>query len=393
MTKVMCGIDCLLKDQMHLLKGKRVGLLAHAASLTNDLRWTVQVFHESPDINLVKLFAPEHGLFGVAQDMEHVGDEIEPITGLAIKSLYGKSLETLTPSEQDLQGIDVFVCDLQDVGTRFYTYVYTLAFCMQACAKLGIPAVVLDRPNPLGGLVSQGNVLTDLTYRSFVGWYSLPVRHGKTIGELSRLWNETESMNCELTVVPMKGWRREMFFDQTGLVFVNPSPNMPTLNTALVYPGGCLVEATEISEARGTTKPFEWIGMPGADAERLASELNAMQDAGVHYRPYHFKPNYQKHAGKVCQGVELLVTDRNGYDSYASGLKVIQTIARLFPEQFQWRQKPYEFVEDIPAIDLLTGNADFREALHNANFVAEQGSEWLQQRFAFETLAKKHLLY
>lgn len=393
MNKIKTGLDVLLKEQINLLRGKRVALLAHAGSLTGDLYWAVEVFHQHPDINLVKLFGPEHGLFGVAQDMEHVGDEVEPITGLPVKSLYGSTLETLTPSQKDLAGIDVLVVDLQDIGTRFYTYIYTMAFCMQACAKAGIPVVVLDRPNPLGGEVMQGNVLTDMTFRSFVGWFSLPVRHGMTIGELARFWNVTESIGCDLTVVPMQGWARSMYFDETGLLFVNPSPNMPTLQTAIVYPGGCLVEATEISEGRGTTKPFEWIGLPDVGAGLLSSEMNRLNLSGVQFRPYHFKPNFQKHAGRVCHGVEILVRDRKAFDSYQTSLLLLQMIHKLFPEEFRWREKSYEFVDKIPAIDLLTGDASFRESFSDLNFVRDNQSQWQKQCLEFQKTVKAYLMY
>lgn len=386
------GVDQFLQKHLSLVKGKKIGLLAHGASVTSTFKWVPQVFSEHDQVDLVQLFGPEHGVFGTAQDMEGVENCIEPITGIPVASLYGRTVESLKPKENDLKTIDVLVCDLQDVGTRFYTYVYTMAFCLEACAKMNIPVIVLDRPNPLGGDRIEGNVLTDLSFRSFVGWYSLPVRHGMTIGELAKMWNATENFNCDLTVIPMQNWKRSFYYDQTGLRFVPPSPNMPTLDTALVYPGGCLIEATEVSEGRGTTMPFEWMGAPYMNAGILTEELNGLNLSGVHFRPFHFKPSFQKWAGQECCGVQLHVTDRQNYDSYTVGLYVIQTMKKLFPE-FSWREKAYEFVEDIPAIDLLVGGSWFRETLEDKASIQQHCQQFAEQCQVFAKDRKEFLLY
>ncbi|MCP5463900.1 MAG: DUF1343 domain-containing protein [Deltaproteobacteria bacterium] len=356
---ITLGVEHFLDDHTDLLKGKRVALLAHAASINHQFQNTSELFFHHNDINLVKIFGPEHGLFGTAQDMESVSALQDPLTALPVVSLYGDSIESLQPKQSDLKDIDILVIDLQDVGSRYYTYIYTMALCMKVCGQMNIPVVVLDRPNPINGKDVEGNVL-DPKYASFVGLYPLPVRHGMTIGELAYYFNDTQNFGAQLQVIPMKGWRREHYMDQVSAPWTPPSPNMPKLDTAIVYPGGCLLEATELSEGRGTTMPFEWVGDPIIDPKELSDALNDLNLKGVCFRPIAFKPMFQKHATKECFGVQWHVSDREQFRAYEAGLHFIKTVAELYPNDFAWRAKPYEFVKDIPAIDLLTGNDSFR---------------------------------
>ena len=389
---VTLGIDHFLKDHLSLVQNKKVGLLTHSGCLNKDFHNTHLLFHNHPQINLVKIFGPEHGLFGCAQDMETVTEEFDPQTKLPIVSLYGKTVESLTPSQSDLEDIDVFVCDFQDVGSRYYTYIYTMAFCMQACAKAGIPVIVLDRPNPLGGNKVEGNIL-DIHYRSFVGWYELPVCHGMTAGELAQMFNKDQNIGCNLTVIPMQNYKRKQTFDQTGLPWTATSPNMPALPNAIVYPGMCLVEATEYSEARGTTMPFLWFGAPDLNEMDLCKRLNELKLTGIHFRPIRFKPTFQKHAHKECAGFEMHVTDSKTFEAYKTGLTILKILELEFSNTFHWREKPYEFVEDIPAIDLLTGNDVFRTQTQSLKELNDWMETFSQQESSFKQKRQVYLLY
>lgn len=391
-ARVQLGIDVLLREKIDLLKGKRVALLAHGASVNSRLEPTPRLLYQHPDVNLTLLFGPEHGLFGTAQDMEGVSSSRDPETGLEVISLYGSTLESLKPRVEQLDRFDVLVCDLQDVGSRYYTYIYTMALCMEACAEAGKQVIVLDRPNPLNGIDIEGNILKK-KFASFVGLYPLPVRHGMTIAELANFLNEQEGIGCDLTVIPMRGWQREWYFDQTRLPFIAPSPNMPTLNTAIVYPGMCLIEATELSEGRGTTMPFEWVGAPYFSADELAENLNEQGLEGIYFRPIRFKPNYQKWHGEECSGVQLHVTDRNRFKPYKTGLILVKTIRDLYPEKFHWRERPYEFVTDIPAIDLLTGSNEYRRTVSKAESLEPWFKKCQADADKFRRRRKPYLLY
>ncbi len=350
-------------------------------------------FHRNTDFQLIKLFAPEHGLYGVDQDRVNVDHGTEPATGISIVSLYGKSHTSLTPETGLMKNIDTLVFDIQDIGSRYYTFIYTLANCMQTCQQAGVPEVVCDRPNPINGVQVEGNLVRE-GWHSFVGQYSLPNRHGMTVGELAKWFNDEIGIGCDLTVVPMQGWKREMWYDQTGLLWVSPSPNMPAVSTTTVYPGMCLIEGTQLSEGRGTTLPFELCGAPGIDAHRLAEALNSENLPGVLFRPQYFKPGFQKCAGETCGGVQMHVTDRNAFKPLITGIAVIRAIAHLFPKIFKWRTEPYEFVSDRPAIDLLYGHPEFRESLipENRN-LKEIEESWQSDLENFEAVRKNYLLY
>ncbi|MBF0106758.1 MAG: DUF1343 domain-containing protein [Deltaproteobacteria bacterium] len=389
---VSLGIDILLKGQTRLLKGKRVALLTHGAGVDSHLHATRSLFYNHGAIDLTLLFAPEHGLYGIAQDMEGVLTERDRETGLDVVSLYGRSATSLKPKVRDLDRFDCLVCDLQDVGSRYYTFIYTMALCMKACAEAGKRVIVLDRPNPINGVDVEGPLLKR-QFASFVGLYPLPVRHGMTIGELALYFNETEGFGCDLTVMPMKGWRRTMYFDETGLCWIPPSPNMPHLNTAILYPGLCLIEATQLSEGRGTTKPFEWVGAPFIEAHKLAVHLNALGLKGAVFSPVSFRPGYQKHQGQVCHGVQIHVTDRSLFKPYETGLRLIDALYKLYPDSFKWREKAYEFVKDIPAIDLLTGDAYFMGIVGECGGLDKYIKCCAKESRDFFKKRKKYLLY
>jgi molybdopterin-guanine dinucleotide biosynthesis protein MobB len=360
------GID-RLAEAPEMLAGLRVGLLSHPAGVTTRLEDSWRVLRKLPGVRLVRLFGPEHGIDGRAQDMVSVGDETHPETGLPVRSLYGKSRESLAPSAADLSELDVLVCDLQDVGSRYYTFVWTICLALEACARAGKRVVVCDRPNPLGG-AREGEPQRE-GFLSFVGLGPVPVRHGLTAGEIARLYAERNRLDVDLRVVPMAGWARSVGWP-ADLAWVPPSPNMPSADTAFVYPGACLVEATNLSEGRGTTRPFEQVGAPFLDAARLAERLNAAGLPGVFFRPVHFLPAFHKHAGKTCHGVFLHVTDRGAFRPYETGIRLLEAAREEAPGKFSWRREAYEF-EDRPAIDLLTGSPELRELVDGGGDLSE----------------------
>jgi len=391
--QVKTGLDRLLENPGGHLKPGRVGLLVNHTSVAGDGRHSIVHFMGQERHPLTALFAPEHGLYGVDQDMIAVSDQADPVSGLTIQSLYGDQADTLAPSSGGLAGLDNLVFDIQDIGSRYYTFIYTLANCMTACRQAGVRVVVLDRPNPIGGAQVEGNRVNEAC-RSFVGQYPLANRHGMTVGELAMMFNDAFGIGCELEVVPMQGWERAMWYEQTGLMWVAPSPNMPRVETAAVYPGMCLIEGTRLSEGRGTTLPFEQIGAPYIDPHRLAARLAAENLPGVFFRPHFFKPVFHKGSGTVCGGVQLHVTDRPSFKPLLTGIAVIRAISAAYPEQFAWRSEPYEFVSDRPAIDLLYGNADLRTRLlpDGAPLAAIEQS-WQPERDEFLKLRRQYLLY
>ncbi len=379
-------------DRAGLARGARVGLVAHPASVDRSLRHAVDLVAALEGLKLTRLFAPEHGLRGEAQDMEPVGAGVDARTGLPVVSLYGDRVESLKPRPEDLADLDGIVYDLQDVGSRYYTFVYTLSYVMEAASVAGIPVVVLDRPNPIGGARIEGPVL-DPAMASFVGRYALPVRHGLTAGELARLFNEHFGIGCDLRVVPMTGWRRKMHHDDTGLPWVAPSPNMPTLVTAEVYPGGCLVEGTNLSEGRGTTRPFELIGSPWIDGERLAAVLSGSTLPGVLVRPVTFRPMFQKHAGEVCEGVQIHIGDRSTFRPFATYLVLIREARVQAPAAFDWRREPYEFETKRLAIDLLLGRSDIRQMLEAGAGLDDLENRWRRDLDDYDEIRRRFFMY
>ncbi|MCH8157637.1 MAG: DUF1343 domain-containing protein [Nitrospinae bacterium] len=393
MKRVTLGLDRLLAEPEQYLRGRTFGLLVNQTSQTGDGRPAIPQFRNHNRFELTTLFAPEHGLYGVDQDMAAVADDDDPASGLPVKSLYGTDVSSLTPSPALLDGLDNLVFDIQDVGSRYYTFIYTLANCMQTCAEAGTRMIVCDRPNPINGVTVEGNLVAE-KYRSFVGQYPLPNRHGMTVGELANLFNDRFGIGCDLKVVPMQGWERAMWHDQTGLTWTPPSPNMPTLATATVYPGMCLIEGTQLSEGRGTTLPFEQVGAPYIRAEALAKALNAENLPGLFFRPQYFKPQFQKWSGEVCGGVQLHVTDRDAFKPFLTGIAVLCSIKKLYPKDFAWRTEPYEFVSDRPGIDLLYGNPALREGLESGQVsLADMEASWEGEKREFLQQRKDHLIY
>ena len=359
---VRTGLEKLLDDPRAWLGSARVGLVANPTAVNRGLDHAADLLHRSPAVDLRCLFGPEHGLRGSAQDMAAVADHTDPGTGLPVASLYGDTLASLSPTPEQLARLDVLLFDVQDVGARYYTYGATLALCMRAAAASGVKVVVLDRPNPIGGAAVEGGGL-DEGLENFCGLYPVPQRHGMTLGELARLYNETFGIGCELDVASCEGWSRSAYYDQCGLPWVMPSPNMPTPDTALVYPGMCLLEGANLSEGRGTTRPFELFGAPFIDGSRLARELRRHDLPGVVFRPCVIEPAFHKFRGQRCGALQLHVSDRNSFEPYRTGLAVLVAVQKLWPESFAWRTEPYEFRADVPAIDLLTGRAAVRQAI------------------------------
>jgi uncharacterized protein YbbC (DUF1343 family) len=387
---VRTGLDRSLAEEAGRLRGRKLGVLAHPASVDGALRHAVDLLI-AHGADLRVLFGPEHGLLGEAQDMEPADDSPSP-WGIPVRSLYGRAADSLRPRAEWLQGLDALVVDLQDVGARYYTFVYTMALCMEACREEGTEVIVLDRPNPIGGEAVEGGRVHP-GYDSFVGLYPLVHRHGMTVGEVALWLHGEHGVGARPSVVTLEGWRRAMYFEETGLPWVPPSPNMPTPETALVYPGMCLLEGTELSEGRGTTRPFEVFGAPFVEPRRLAETLGALELPGVVFRPCWFKPTFQKHAGVRCGGVQVHVIDRAAFRPYRTGVACLWAVRRLWPEAFRWRERAYEFVADRPAIDLLAGSDRLRRALDAGAPLGEIEASWREEEAAFREARARYLLY
>lgn len=372
------------------LKGRRVGLVANPASVDGRFRHSAELVSRAPGVTLSALFGPQHGFRADLQDnMIETPHARDAARDVPVYSLYS---ETREPTAEMLAGLDALVIDLQDIGTRVYTFVYTMANCLRAAARGGLPVIVCDRPNPIGGLHVQGPVL-EAGFESFVGQFRIPLRHGLTIGELARLFNDAFGIGATLSISPMAGWRRDMFFDACGLPWVLPSPNMPTLDTALVYPGAVLFEGTLLSEGRGTTRPFEIMGAPGVDAERLAASLNGLAMPGAHFRPVWFEPTFHKHAGRTCGGCQLHVTDRVVFNPVLAATAWLAAVRKLAPEVFAWRPPPYEYEHEKMPIDILAGTPSFRlqvEAGESAQAIADG---WKPALVEFARVAAPFTLY
>ena len=389
MPLVESGLDVLVRRRPSLLRGQRVALLTHQASVDSRYEHAVTLLRDLRGVKVRRLLAPEHGLWGAPQDHAWIDGARDPVTGLAVFSLYGARRE---PTQAMLDSIDAVVVDLQDVGSRYYTFVWTMALAMQACAKRGVRVVVLDRPNPLGGALLEGNV-ADPSFASFVGLYPLAIRHGMTIGELAGYLNERHGIGCRLTVVPMRGWRRSMLWEDTELPWVPPSPNMPTLDTARVYPGGCLIEGTNLSEGRGTTRPFEWVGAPYLDAHRYAAALERERLPGVRFRPARFLPTFHKWANKLCDGVQIHVTDARRFKPFLTGLAEIAVARRLAPRGFAWKRPPYEFEKKKMPIDILCGTDRIRLAIERGTPLPAIEHAWQRDLERWKRLRAPYLMY
>ena len=380
-NKVTPGVEVLLKDQKELLKGKKVGLITNPTGIDSGLNSIVDLLNDDPEIELTALYGPEHGVRGDAQAGSSVEFYIDEKTGLPVYSLYGK---TKKPTPEMLANVDVLVFDIQDVGTRYYTYIYTMAYAMEAAKENNIPFIVLDRPNPQGGLSVDGPVL-EPEFSSFVGLYPIPLKHGMTVGELASFFNKEFEIGADLTVVKMNGWKRSMNFDETGLPFVLASPNMPTVSTTFVYPATGLIEGTNVSEGRGTTKPFELIGAPYINSTDLAEKLNSLSLPGVKFRAASFTPTFSKHAGKLSHGVEIYVTDREEFEAVPTGLHIIKTIHDMYPDEFQFLA--------ANNFSLLIGNDWVRTMILEGATVADIMNEYQDEQDEFKKVRKEYLIY
>jgi uncharacterized protein YbbC (DUF1343 family) len=390
-VRTRLGIDRIEEEWPKELKGAKVALLVHQASVNSDLRYTWDVFSHFDKVKVKALLAPQHGLFGETQDnMIEWEDFRDPSTGLPVYSLYGKSRK---PLPYMLEGIDGIVVDLQDVGSRYYTYIWTLYLVMESALENGKFVVVLDRPNPIGGLEVEGPVLKE-AYSSFVGLKPLPVRHGMTIGEIALLFKGEYLRDINLFVLKMENWSRNYFWEDTGLEWVNPSPNMPSEKTALLYPGMCLLEATNISEGRGTTRPFEIIGAPFINPYELVDALENYSLEGVYFRPLYFIPTFNKFAGEKCGGLQIHITDKKALKPFKIGVVIIKVIKELYPDHFRWREPPYEYEFKKLPIDILAGSDHLREALDRGDSIEEIEAWWKLEGEVFnKKVRSKYLIY
>ncbi len=389
-NRIRPGLEVLLNDKLDLIRNTRVGLVCNQASVLPDLRHAADVFFENPDINLTTLFGPQHGIRGDLQDnMIETDHAVDSHTGLWIYSLYS---ETREPTEKMLAEVDTIVFDLQDVGCRIYTFVYTMANCMRAAKKFGKRVVVCDRPNPIGGVAIEGNI-TETEFTSFVGQFEIPTRHGMTTGELAKMFNEHFGIGCDLEVVPMEVWRREMYFEETGLPFVMPSPNIPTVDTCVVFPATVHIEGTELSEGRGTTKPFELNGAPYIDPWAWVSALEKYNFPGVTYRQTFFQPTFQKHAKVTCGGLQLHVTDRNAFTPVIVGIALIKTAYDLYKDSFEWKREAYEYVFDKNPFDVVCGTDKIRKAIETGSSIEDIEGSWVAGLKEFRKAREQFLLY
>jgi uncharacterized protein YbbC (DUF1343 family) len=390
MGRVVTGLEVFLQEPPAWVKGARLGFLTHTPSVGPDLTSARELIARRFPGQVKILFSPQHGLLGEKQDnMIASADFVDPLVGLPVVSLYGPRL---APPPESLAELDVILADLIDVGTRVYTFAATLAKMMQSAGKLGIKVVVLDRPNPIGGLAVEGNLLRP-EWASFVGPYPLPMRHGLSLGELARYYQVTQDLECDLEVVPARGWRRGRYFDATGLPWVLPSPNLPTLDSAIVYPGQVLLEGTNLSEGRGTTRPFELFGAPFLEPDRVREALQAYPLPGVTLREACFEPTFHKWAGELCRGFQLHVTDRAAFKPYYTTLTLLSVLRQLHPEELAWRQPPYEYEHERLPIDLLTGDDCIRNALDRGLTAAEMEACWQEDLARFLEVRREFLLY
>jgi uncharacterized protein YbbC (DUF1343 family) len=387
---IKLGVEVLLGSRLDLLRDSRVGLIVNPASINQHFKHTADLLHQHSEVNLTALFGPQHGIRGETQDnMIEWQSFRDSRTGLPAYSLYG---ETRKPTPEMIDEVDVLVFDVPDVGTRVYTFNYTMALAMQAAREAGTCFVVLDRPNPITGVHIEGNIL-EPGFQSFVGMFPIPMRHGMTTGELALMFNGEFGIGCELEVVKMDGWRREMWYDDTKLAWVLPSPNIPTPGTTIVYPGAVMFEGTNISEGRGTTKPFEIIGAPYIEPYELVETLNKENLPGVYFRPLHFQPTFHKHSGELCGGIQIHVIDREAFRPVITSIAIISAIQRLYPQRFEWKQPPYEYVYDKLPFDVINGSSVIREQIEANAPTSEIIESWQSDLSEFAKLRQKYLLY
>ena len=390
-AKVLTGLDLIEKKWPRQLKGARIGLLINPASVNRRLIHAIDIALSSKRFKLTSLFGPQHGIWANTQDnMIEWKGFIDKKTGLPVYSLYG---DTRKPLPEMLRDIDALVIDLQDIGSRYYTFIWTMSLAMEACSEIGKTVVVLDRPNPINGIDIEGPVVEE-GYFSFVGLKPLPVRHGMTIGEISLYLKDRFYPSLDLEIIKMEGWKRRLWFNETGLPWVMPSPNMPTLDTATVYPGMCLLEGTNLSEGRGTTRPFEIFGAPFIEPERLVSRLKELKLRGVFFRPLYFEPTFHKYRAQLLGGAQIHVTDRRSFKPFLTGVAILKTVKELYPEEFQWRRPPYEYETEKLPIDILSGSTMLRQFIEKARTLEEMEDWWRRSALQFNrNIRKRYLLY
>lgn len=386
--RITLGSERLLASSM--LDGARVGVVCNPASVDRGFGHITDRLAARPGTTLAAIFGPQHGFRSdVQENMIETDHARDARRNVAVYSLYS---ETREPTAEMLSGLDVLVVDLQDVGTRIYTYIYTMAYCLTAAQRHGVKVIVCDRPNPIGGEAVEGPML-ERGFESFVGLYPIPMRHGLTMGELARLFNEHFGIGADLEVVPMAGWTRDMYHDTAGAPWVMPSPNMPTLDSAIVYPGTVLFEGTNVSEGRGTTRPFELVGAPWVDAERFAGRLNARELPGVFFRPVVFEPTFHKHAKTGCGGCQIHVLDRRSFRSVLTGVLLTEVFREANPNRFAWREPPYEYETEKLPFDILAGSSTTREQIERGVPAEEIAQGWEPDVTAFSKLRARFLLY
>jgi uncharacterized protein YbbC (DUF1343 family) len=386
---ITLGLERLLSDRIELLRGARAGLVCNQASVDHNYHHAADLLAQTEGCQLTTLFGPQHGIRGEVQDnMIETPHTIDAITGLPIYSLYS---ETREPTAEMLENVDVIVCDLQDVGCRIYTFIYTIANCMKAAKKLGKKVIVCDRPNPINGKQLEGMVL-EPKWASFVGQYPIPVRHGMTAGELALMFNQHFGIGCELEIVEMQGWERG-WLDETNAPWVLPSPNMPTPDAATVFPGTVFLEGTQMSEGRGTTRPFELVGAPYIEPQPYAAALNQLGLGGFYARPCGFQPTFQKHARKNCGGIQIHVTDREAFRPVLAGVAVVKTAFDMYPSEFKWKEPPYEYVYDRNPFDVIAGTDALRLAFERGESLSAIEDSWRTGLSEFCGLRDKYLLY
>jgi len=387
---VRLGVEKLLQDSLSRVQGARVGLVCNQASVDHNLRHVADLFYENPQVKLTTLFGPQHGIRGDVQDnMIETEHSLDRETGLPIHSLYS---ETREPTELMLKDVDVLIIDVPDIGCRIYTFAYTMANCMRAAKNFGKKVIVCDRPNPITGTRVEGNVL-EAEQASFVGQFPIPTRHGLTMGELAQMFNGHFGIDCDLEVLKMDGWQRDCWHDETDGPWVLPSPNIPTLDTATVFPGAVHFEGTQLSEGRGTTRPFELIGAPYIDAEDYARELNGIGLQGAFFRSCLFRPTFQKHAGQPCGGVQIHVTDRERFEPVIVGVAMVKTAVNMYPDDFRWKDPPYEYVYDRNPFDVIAGTTKLRRAIEEGIAIQAIGESREDGLTEFRKVRERYLLY
>jgi len=390
MQRVITGLENLINSPPAWLAGKSAGLLCNPASVDSQLKHARLLIDARLPDTIQALFSPQHGFFSEKQDnMVESDDILDPVLQVPVFSLYGK---TRIPEKRMMKNLDVLIIDLQDVGTRVYTFMYTMSFCLEAAQKHNVKVLVLDRPNPIGGTAVEGNCLA-MDVASFVGRYPIPMRHGLTMGELALLFNRHFDIGCDLEIVPMRNWKRSMYFEETGLPWVAPSPNLPTPRSALVYPGQVIWEGTNVSEGRGTTQPFELFGAPFIDPGKMQAVLGDVPLPGIVLRPAAFEPTANKYNGKLCKGFQIHVCNASAYAPYATSLRLLQAVLACHADAFQWKSPPYEYEFEKLPIDLIIGDSDIRQQLERLDPLDGIMASWKDKTDIFQQISRKYYLY